>query len=194
MRLSSAAFAFAASGVDRCARGRGWTAQVESLDLVCTKFLDSPKLRLAFDTFHNHLHAKFLRKQDERAHHCLCLRPLHDLFDKGTVDFESVEWQFLDVTKSRVAGTEVVDCNGYTEALQTLDCCDCVLQPTEHDRLCKFKLQECGSSPVFLRIDLTSSTNESRLNCTVETFTATSMGALDFDCHDTQSAQARSKT
>ena len=40
-------------------------AQIIPLDLVCSKFLDGPKLGLAFDAFHNHLHAKFLREQDE---------------------------------------------------------------------------------------------------------------------------------
>jgi len=35
------------------------------LDLVCSKFLNGPELRFVLDTFHDHLHAEFLRERDE---------------------------------------------------------------------------------------------------------------------------------
>src|ERR1039458_3772715 len=78
-------------------------SEKESLDLVSTNFFDGLELRFGFDAFDDHLHAEFLSKQDERAHHGFCLGTLHYLFHKTAVDFQSIKRQFLDIAKSRIA-------------------------------------------------------------------------------------------
>src|ERR1035441_9509712 len=76
-------------------------SEKESLDLVSTNFFDGLELRFGFDAFDDHLHAEFLSKQDERAHHGFCLGTLHYLFHKTAVDFQSIKRQFLDIGDRR---------------------------------------------------------------------------------------------
>lgn len=86
-----------------------WTGEEESLAVFTLQFPQDVELLIGLDTFGNNVQPEVLGQRHDRTDDCNVLFILHHLINERAIDFESVDWEVLQIPQTRVPSSEVID-------------------------------------------------------------------------------------
>ena len=102
-------FCYAAFQKLRELLGDHGTAKKVTLALAATFFLEKVQLFLGLHAFGDHAVLQTLSYADERAQDGGIVRVGRNVVYKAAVDFQSIQWEFPQITEAGIAHSKIVD-------------------------------------------------------------------------------------
>jgi hypothetical protein len=85
------------------------TAEEVTLAFAATLFLEKVQLFLGLHAFGDHALIQALSYADERAQDGGIVRAGRNVVYKAAVDFQSIQWEFSQITEAGIAHSKIVD-------------------------------------------------------------------------------------
>ena len=111
--------ACAGYGVDLGRRQR--PGEQKALHLVAAGQPQQHPLLVGFDPFRLHLHAERMPERDDRLDDGAGIAGGAERGHEGAIDLEPAERKFLQITQTRIAGTEIIERDADTERAQCFE-------------------------------------------------------------------------